>query len=835
MHLKLHLTRVFLILVCITGAYILLQSFNAFAAADPTASGRITEPDGVNIRSSYSTSSTIINALPYNTTVTVEQEKFTKTGVSTDTTVWYKINSSYGSGYIRSDLASVTYNYADATVNTGANLRLGPGTTFSSAGLISKGSSVKVALKAINASGYSWYKIYYNGSYYYISSSYLTLGSNSSSSGGGALSDEEFEAMLTSEGFPESYKTALRALHQQHPNWQFRAKQLAFSWEDALDQQCANVNANLVSTNFADSYKEVASGTYDFTNHTYIGKDGSSWVAASREGVAYYMDPRNWLDETSIFMFEPNVYDPSYQTESLVSQILSTTALPSSAAKYYIEAARQTYNGKTYEISPVYLATKTRLELGSSDFMVNGHSFTYGGKSYSGLYNTYNIGAVDSADGSAATKGLVYAAGGTEGATTYLRPWNTLEKAIKGGAIYIASTFLERNQYTAYYERYNVLNGLSSIGTYQYATSIFSAATQSAIIYGNYYDFKVLDEAFTFEIPVYQDMPSQAAAKPGSGNNNNYLDSIEVYNGSTKLALSKTFSRFTTSYSLTSEVPSSVSKLTVQATANASDAKVEVSGNTGLSYGTNKIQIKVTSSSGKVRTYTLTVVRAQGSEEDEYNEYLKNGVENTTLKIYSQSEPGAITISWEREPGFLVDGYELYRSAGSADNFKRYDTTTKTSYRNANYLVAGTKYYYKVRGYRTIAGETVYTQWSKTIYRTAQAAEEETTDEETAYNEYLKNGVENTTLKIYSQSEAGAITISWVREPGFLVDGYELYRAAGSTDNFKRYDTTTKTSYRNANYLVKGTKYYYKVRGYRTIAGETVYTQWTKTIYRTAK
>ncbi len=74
--------------------------------------------------------------------------------------------------------------------------------------------------------------------------------------------------------------------------------------------------------------------------------------------------------------------------------------------------------------------------------MIDGHSFTYGGKKYSGVYNTYNIGASDSADGSAATKGLVYAAGGSDGSgKSYLRPWNTLEKAVKGGAIYIANNF----------------------------------------------------------------------------------------------------------------------------------------------------------------------------------------------------------------------------------------------------------------------------------------------------------------------------------------------------------------------------------------------------------
>ena len=104
----------------------------------------------------------------------------------------------------------------------------------------------------------------------------------------------------------------------------------------------------------------------------------------------------------------------------------------------------------------------------------------------------------------------------------------------------------------------------------------------------------------------------------------------------------------------------------------------------------------------------------------------------------------------------------------------------------------------------------------------------------------IKAGVQATTLKIYSKSlntkgsGKGWIQVRWVKSKGFKVDGYELYRGK-TKSTMKRYDTTTKTTYTNKNYLKKGNRYYYKVRGYRMINGEKVYTQWSKTIYRLAK
>lgn len=638
--------------------------------------------------------------------------------------------------------------------------------------------------------------------------------------------DSSFEASLTAQGFPESYKVYLRQLHQAHPNWTFRAKQLDFTWTQALAAQYDDANANTISANYPEAYKAVRSGTYNFTTHTYLPKDGVSWVSASKKAIAFYMDPRNWLTEDGIFMFEPYYYDTSYQTEPLVQDILKTTALPASASAYYMEAAQQTYNGSTFSISPVYLAAKTRIELGSEDFMINGHGFTYGGKDFSKCYNAYNIGAVDSADGSAREKGLVYAAGGLDqSGTSYLRPWNTLKKAVKGGALYIADNFINRNQYAAYYERYNVLNGLDSIGTHQYATSIFCAATESNIMYWCYRDAGVLDKPFTFEIPVYQDMPEKPCAKPSStGSNNCYLDAITVSADGKTLSYSPSFDRFTSTYTVSGTV--AADKLTIQTTKNDSTAKVVISGNS-LSEGSNQVSVKCTSSSGAAsKTYYIKVTRdSSGASAPAGNENLIKGVENTTITLTpTEIGQGYVQLAWEKSKGYKVDYYQVFRTTkgtafGSSPLFTS-TTGTATTYKNTKSLIKGTTYSYKIRGVRVIDGKACYTKWSNTA--------------DILYNpvsETLIQGVENTALTLGAVQGNGFVLTSWEKSPGYKMDYYEVFRSS-DPENFDEIPFFTTAdgahmTYKNSKDLVRNNTYCYKVRGARILNGIIHYSQWS--------
>ena len=71
----------------------------------------------------------------------------------------------------------------------------------------------------------------------------------------------------------------------------------------------------------------LADGAYNWDNGTWTGFDGSSWVAASQEVTSYYLDPRNFLDEVSVFQFMNHKFDASTQTREGLQAMVQGTFL----------------------------------------------------------------------------------------------------------------------------------------------------------------------------------------------------------------------------------------------------------------------------------------------------------------------------------------------------------------------------------------------------------------------------------------------------------------------------------------------------------------------------
>ena len=330
---------------------------------------------------------------------------------------------------------------------------------------------------------------------------------------------------ITAKGFPDSYIEELERLHEKHPSWRFTPVKTGLKWNDAVAKMTANPRVNTIWYSYTPAYKSVAQGQYDYLNDTY---SGGKFPAASEKAVKYFMDPRNFLDERNVFLFEDRTYH-SYQKTSIVKKILRRNEVLLGQAKTFVSA------GKKYDISPMYLASKAFAELGTSDFMMNGHKFTYGGVKYKDCYNAYNIGASDTAG---AVGGLIYANGGKASKdyaagpnTSYGRKWDTPAKAIRGGARYLNSSFIKNNQATAYTEHFNVLNGLSAVGTHVYMTSLNGGISIAGQISDKYTDYGISEKALEFYIPVYKKMPSKKCGRPSTStkkDNNYYLKKLYV-------------------------------------------------------------------------------------------------------------------------------------------------------------------------------------------------------------------------------------------------------------------------------------------------------------------
>lgn len=480
------------------------------------------------------------------------------------------------------------------------NVRSGAGTGYSKTGTVSYGDSLTILSETTDSSGAKWYKISCGNVTGYVSAAYVQL----TSSGSQGSSDADFESYMTKQGFPESYKPYLRKLHEQHPKWIFTAQKLGVDWNTALKEECV-VGRNLVHSSALASWKSMEKGAYDFNGGYWYGLDGS-WVAASKEIIMYYMDPRNFLNDTYIFMFENQSYDPSYQTESGVKTILADTFMsgsytcPDTKKKYtysqtFMDAAKKS------GVSPYHLASRCRNEQG-----VNGAPQSLGTvKGYENYFNFFDIQAYATSTMTAAEMGCKYAKTTNP---TYLLPWTNQYKSIVGGSIFLGTGYITKGQDTLYLQKFDMVDGGNGLYYHQYMTCVFGQANE-AISLKNAYSQDILNSAMEFKIPVYNNMPDKLCPKPtSSGDNNNYLKSLSVSGTS----ISPKFDKFTASY--TAKVNAEVSSVTVNANPLGKSAKVSGKGKVSLKTGENTVKVICTAASGVKRTYTIKITRKAASQ-----------------------------------------------------------------------------------------------------------------------------------------------------------------------------------------------------------------------------
>lgn len=656
-----------------------------------------------------------------------------------------------------------------------------------------------------------------------------------------ASTSSAFEKSIAN--FPESYKPYLRELHEKYPNWSFKEVETGLDWSDAVESENKG-ETSLVAASAGSAFKSKESGDYDPDTNTYKQYD-AGFVRANSLAVSYFMDPRNFLNESGIFQFEQLSFSSSV-TVDVVEQVLEGSFMSDKKITYYntsgkkktldIKYSEAIYNaGKKYNVNPCYLASKIINEVG-----VNGSGSTSGKYSgYEGYYNFYNIGATSSA--TPIKNGLKYAKGGDSNLKTYSRPWTDPEKAITGGAEFIAKGYIANGQDTGYFQRFNVSPDSDSVTyTHQYMTDISGAYFQSNTTYSTYKSLSMLSLKRTFKIPVYKNMRGAdeqatsfsldyAGGQSGTvtasklyvrAEPNTNCDIVnELLSGSKVKILDKvmnTSGKYNfLSYPYWYHISFSVDNKTYTGYACADYIKVTTK---KTAYKGNKVTLSYKASPSEkpafisdnesvVRVNSDGSLTAVGEGTANIVAYTSKGLYDTVLISVSDTfkqvsglcvkdkTSKSVTVDWSPVDG--ATGYEIYTKTGSG-SYKLTETVTSSSYTFTN-LSAGQAFSCKVRAYGTINGVKRRGEFSSSVscstyYKTLSSLAQSTTDTK-------------------------SVKLKWNK----VSSAYEyiIYKYNSSTGKYVKLNETTATSY-TVSGLSAVTSYSFKVVARAKVNGNAV-------------
>lgn len=202
----------------------------------------------------------------------------------------------------------------------------------------------------------------------------------------------------------------------------------------------------------------------------------------------------------------------------------------------------------------------------------------------------------------------------------------------------------------------------------------------------------------------------------------------------------------------------------------------------------------------KVRSYAVVDGVAIYSDYSDVVKAVPKLSAPTNVKA-SANTSTTLKISWN-----LTDGgsyYQVYRSTSKDGKYSLlgvYDSKTTSSISRS--LATGKTYYYKVRAYRWVNGERVFSPFSTVISG--------------------KPVLQKTSKVTAVPSSSTTAKISWNKIEGATY--YQVYRGTSATGSYAllgTYDSNTTSS--TSRSLKKGSTYYYKVRAYKWVNGERVF------------
>ena len=368
--------------------------------------GYVSDSTGVNMRNKPSTKdSEVILEIPYNAEFYISDLNV-KEGDNTCKKSWYYVYYDGKYGYICSGLVKV-FGETETSYDrpwTSPKKAIVGGAKFISNGYISKGQYTSY-LKKFNVNPSGYYPVYnhqYMANLRAPMSEALTTYNSMKTNGLlnsnlnfvipvfnnmpentynesiknterqiADIQDEVFETSISS--FPEDYKPYLRYLHSIHKEWVFTPLNTGLDFNTVFlseqDVSSIEISSNLCEQN---PYYETESG----------------WCIGNEASTKFFLDPRNFLSEKYIFMFENLGFSDLYN-ESVVQTVLNGTFMSDmsvldnqSFASIFVEA------GSTANVSPLYLASLARQESGIKlTNTTNGEEFSYEGYIYTGVYH----------------------------------------------------------------------------------------------------------------------------------------------------------------------------------------------------------------------------------------------------------------------------------------------------------------------------------------------------------------------------------------------------------------------------------------------------------------
>lgn len=526
-----------------------------FSITDPTKTyGIYYAPSVVNLRAGRSFDTAIVESIPQNRQMYVEDN-------SKDSSGWVKIISQNGvAGYMRESYLTTydpTKTYFENYAISALNIRSKP--DYNSETLVVAPTNAKLYVEQNSLDVNGWLKVAYNGRVGYMKSAYITAKMpNAKYTVKYAIGNVNLRQSRTYDSktvtvIPESAKVEMEIGSLDGNNWAkfvygntvgymnvayfsdspyqpikktYKETAYTSTFSSALtktmagnpqtDKKPANSYINVEAIKLTGTNKGTAITTNGQVRSTasktgfvqgklknaeaitilstVTASDGSKWYKfnfnrqwfnAAQVDTSYYLNPNNFDKSSATFLQFLVLSKPAYiDVNEANKNILDGKGILANKANSFSTAA------KTYNVNEIYLISHALLETGNgTSQLANGVTVSkVDGKPVTPkkVYNMYGIGAVDSDP----------LRGGSEYA--YKQGWDTPEKAIIGGANFVAQNYISKGQDTLYKMRYNPANP----GVHLYATDIGWAIKQTTGMQNLYKQLSSYTQEF--DVPKYK-------------------------------------------------------------------------------------------------------------------------------------------------------------------------------------------------------------------------------------------------------------------------------------------------------------------------------------------